>query len=109
MFVLGIDGREIISRLRPPDVPRPVIGFDVDLESISSLPQFDCVLLLSVHHQWMADQGDSAARDLVYFLSKKALKAMVVEFACLNSKYGQESAVLFEDNNSDSVRKYARN
>ncbi len=107
-FVLGIDRREIVSRLRPGNARRSVVAFDVDAGSIPYLPQFDCVLLLSVHHQWVAEQGDSVARKLVSLLSEKAEKTLVVEFACLNSKYGQPQAALFDDNDHEPVREYAR-
>jgi len=104
---LGIDRPEVIARVRHDSNRAALIPFEVDAESVSHLPSFDCVLILSVHHQWIAVNGDAATQRLVRLLSKKAGKTMVIEFSCLNSKYGRLKSELFDDNEPDSVMEYA--
>lgn len=106
-LTLGIDRPEVIARVRHDNNLAALLPFEVDAGSVSHLPSFDCVLLLSVHHQWVAVNGDAATRRLVRLLSKKAGKTMVMEFSCLNSKYGRLKPPLFDDNAPDSVMEYA--
>ena len=104
---VGIDLHEVLDRVPPGREHSPLISFEVDSESVPHLPSFDSVLLLSVHHQWIATNGDTATRQLVHELSDKAGKTMVIEFSCLNVKYGRFKPELFVDNNPDSVAEYA--
>ena len=104
---VGIDLHEVLDRVPPGREHSPLISFEVDSESVPQLPSFDSVLLLSVHHQWIATIGDTSARQLVHELSDKAGKTMVIEFSCLNVKYGRFKPELFVDNNPDSVAEYA--
>ena len=104
---VGIDLHEVLDRVPPGREHSALISFKVDSESVPQLPSFDSVLLLSVHHQWIATNGDTATRQLVHDLSNKAGKTMVIEFSCLNAKYGRFGPELFVDNNPDSVTEYA--
>jgi SAM-dependent methyltransferase len=104
---VGIDLHEVLDRVPPGREHSALISFEVDSESVPQLPSFDSVLLLSVHHQWIATNGDTATRQLVHDLSDKAGKTMVIEFSCLNVKYGRFDSELFVDNNPDSVAEYA--
>jgi len=106
-LTVGIDLHEVLDRVPPGRKHSALISFEVDSESVPHLPSFDSVLLLSVHHQWIATNGDTATRQLVHDLSNKAGKTMVIEFSCLNAKYGRFGPELFVDNNPDSVTEYA--
>ena len=106
-LTVGIDLHEVLDRVPPGRKHSALISFEVDSESVPHLPSFDSVLLLSVHHQWIATNGDTATRQLVHDLSDKAGKTMVIEFSCLNVKYGRFNPELFVDNNPDSVTEYA--
>ena len=106
-LTLGIDRPEVIARVRHDNNRAALLPFEVDTESVLHLPSFDCVLILSVHHQWIAVNGDSATRRLVRLLSRKAGKTLVMEFSCLNSKYGWLKPELFDDNAPNSVMEYA--
>jgi SAM-dependent methyltransferase len=106
-LTVGIDLHEVLDRVPPGRKHSALISFEVDSESVPHLPSFDSVLLLSVHHQWIATNGDTATRQLVHDLSDKARKTMVIEFSCLNVKYGRFNPELFVDNNPDSVTEYA--
>tara|TARA_B100001123_G_scaffold108686_1_gene126541 strand:+ start:1231 stop:1869 length:639 start_codon:yes stop_codon:yes gene_type:complete len=106
-LTVGIDLHEVLDRVPPGRKHSALIPFEVDSESVPRLPSFDSVLLLSVHHQWIATNGDTATRRLVRDLSNKADKTMVIEFSCLNSKYGKYHPELFVDNNPASVTEYA--
>ena len=106
-LTVGIDLHEVLDRVPPGREHYALVPFEVDSESVPRLPSFDSVLLLSVHHQWIATNGDTATRDLVRDLSDKAEKTMVVEFSCLNAKYGRFNPELFVDNNPTSVTEYA--
>src|SRR5690606_5534780 len=65
----------------------PVIGyFKVNNENVSSLPNFDMILLLSVHHQWVKQLGDDGAQRLIAEIIMKANKYFFIEFASINSK-----------------------
>ena len=106
-LTVGIDLHEVLDRVPPGRKHVALIPFEVDSESVQRLPSFDSVLLLSVHHQWVATNGDTATRRLVRDLSNKAGKTMVIEFSCLNAKYGKYHPELFVDNNQASVTEYA--
>lgn len=106
-LAVGIDLGEVLARVSPGRKHSALIPFEVGSESIPCLPSFDSVLLLSVHHQWVATNGDTAARRLVHDLSSRAGKTMVIEFSCLNVKYDKLNPELFIDNDTDSVTEYA--
>jgi SAM-dependent methyltransferase len=85
----------------------PALGvFPLDRENVSNIPEFDVILLLSVHHQWVKKYGDDYARDLVRALISKSRKYFVIEFASTLHKYGY-SEPHFVDNDEGSVRAYA--
>src|SRR5690606_37516654 len=86
----------------------PVIGyFKVNNENVSSLPNFDMILLLSVHHQWVKQLGDDGAQRLIAEIIMKANKYFFIEFASINSKYGY-SPDRFKDHDEESVLKYSQ-
>ena len=71
------------------DNGRAILGVQkLDNESVGALPEFDLVCLLSVHHQWVASEGDQAAKNLMLSSAMKARHAFFVEFAAIASKYG---------------------
>lgn len=81
--------------------------FPITRENVSDLPEFDLILLLSVHHQLIKHYGDEYAKDVVRMILNKARRHCVMEFAATRSKYGYTGNE-FVDNDEDSVRAYAR-
>jgi SAM-dependent methyltransferase len=80
--------------------------FPLSLETVQRLPEFDLVLLLSVHHQLINRFGDEHARRLVRGLAERARRYFVIEFAATQQKYGFKEP-MFIDNDEASVRTYA--
>lgn len=80
--------------------------FVVNDSNVNSIPNFDLILLLSVHHQFVNMFGDDYAKDLVKSLIHKSNRYFVIEFAATNKKYGY-SDERFRDNDEASVRHYA--
>lgn len=88
--------------------PNPAYGvFPLTEENVSTIPEFDLILLLSVHHQWTKRYGDTYTQRLVRRLIGKARCYFVIEFASRASKYGFETPQ-FKDNDEESVRGYAQ-
>ncbi len=106
-FTVGIDRSEILARVRSGGEPLALIPLEIDSASVPQLPIFDCVLLLSIHHQWIATTGDDATQHLVTLLARKSRNTVVIEFSCINEKYGEPDQTLFNDNDLDSVKRYA--
>jgi SAM-dependent methyltransferase len=85
----------------------PAFGvFPLTEENIALIPEFDLVLLLSVHHQWINTDGNDYGERLVSRLIDKARRYFVIEFAATAKKYGFKESK-FEDNNEESVKAYA--
>lgn len=104
-FVVGLDGH-----LDPRGFENPFDGvalgqMRINSEVLSTIPAFDCVLLLSVHHQWIMSMDGAAADNLFSEVLKKARKVFIVEFASINEKYGKDQG--FTDNDSASIQEYA--
>jgi hypothetical protein len=104
-FVVGID-----SKLDTRGYEKPFTHIALGEISFNSLnaqriPAFDAVLLLSVHHQWLAELPEKEADLLVKKAISIAKKAAFIEFAALNSKYSRFSK--FVDNDEKSILKYA--
>jgi SAM-dependent methyltransferase len=106
-FAVGIDKNLDLRGVEDP--LRGVCLGEVPLtdEMIDRLPQFDAILLLSVHHQWVNLFGDAQARSMVEKLAGKAGRCLIIEFAAINSKYGTVDSPLFTDNDEASVTAYA--
>ena len=87
--------------------PLPAFGtFTISPDNTDNLPQFDLVLLLSVHHQLIKNFGDDYTRNVVRQLANKAARYFVIEFAATRDKYGF-TKTKFIDNDERSVCNYA--
>ena len=85
----------------------PAFGvFPLTEENINVIPEFDLILLLSVHHQWINSYGNDYGERLVSRLIDKARHYFVIEFAARAMKYGFKEPK-FEDNDEESVKTYA--
>ncbi len=85
----------------------PAFGvFPLTEENIALVPEFDLVLLLSVHHQWVNEYGNEYAGRLVGRLVDKARSYFVIEFAATAKKYGFTEPK-FDDNDEESIKAYA--
>jgi len=80
----------------------------VTVDEIMKIPEFDIVLCLSVHHQWVCNAGDEFALDMLQELYEKARYALFVEFSALSIKYGYSENEHFLDNDEKSVVEYAK-
>lgn len=103
-FSVGIDVKQ---HWRNRDHTAALGVFPLDRHSLKALPKFDMVAVLSVHHQWIATQGDELAAELMSSILDKARIATIVEFAAICRKYGAQPDSLFVDNEEESIRKYA--
>ena len=106
-FVVGIDQKLDFRGYAKPleNVALGEITFNV--KNAKSIPKFDAVLLLSVHHQWYANFHEEEADSLVKAAISIAKRVVLIEFAALNSKYLFSDR--FEDNDEESVRNFALN
>jgi hypothetical protein len=85
---------------------RPIMGYyPIDLQSIVKVQEFDIILLLSVHHQWVRDQSEAYAQELISNIIAKAKRYMFIEFASIHEKYGYTSP-RFEEGNEASLKQY---
>lgn len=110
-FAVGIDispffARNMLRWLH--DASTPAFGtMKLGPDNVSTLPTFDLVLVLSVHHWWVKEHGDDAARRMVRSLIERARRYFVIEFSSIREKYGYVEAQ-FIDNDEASVTAYAR-
>ncbi len=107
-FVVGVDQNVDFKGVKKPLSNACIGNVRMDQEKIKALPQFDAILLLSVHHQFIKNFGDNYAKELVVGLADKAKKVFLIEFAALNHKYSDKD-ILFIDNDEKSVREYSEN
>lgn len=97
LFAVGIDQK--VNYIKYKNACIGEIALTAD--KIDSLPRFDAILLLSVLHQLITENGHDYARNYVAKLAQKAEKRLIIELAAVNSKYGKIKA--FEDNDETSV------
>ena len=76
-------------------------------DGIDAMPEYDVVLLLSVHHQWWKNWGPEVANRMLVEVAKKARKQFFFAPACIAEKYG-EFAVPFADNDYAAIETYFR-
>jgi SAM-dependent methyltransferase len=106
-FAVGVDKKLDFRGVKKP-LEKACLGqVECNLNLVNNLPQFDAILLLSVHHQMIKFLGDNWARQFVSSLAKKAKKLLFIEFSVLNDKYGKIDGDLFIDNDEKSVLAYA--
>lgn len=109
-FSVGIDVAPYFLRGVLQDVHRrttPAFGvFNLSLSNVESLPVFDLVLLLSVHHWWVKAHGDDYAKELVSALMSRAKRYFVMEFSSIGEKYGYTEP-RFIDHDEESLKAYA--
>ena len=107
-FVVGIDSNLDTRGYEKPFKNIALGEIPFNLENVEKIPDFDAVLLLSVHHQWLAKLPEEEADALVKASISIAKKVVFIEFAALNKKYGKYSfSSKFEDNDENSVINYA--
>jgi SAM-dependent methyltransferase len=80
--------------------------FPIQEANIASIPRFDLILLLSVHHQLTYHHGDAYTRRVVKQLIETARQYLVIEFAATAAKY-RFSKPQFIDNDEATVTAYA--
>lgn len=110
-FAVGIDispffARNMLRQLHAAKVP--AFGtLKLTPESVQTLPTFDMMLVLSVHHWWVKEYGDRVAQAMVKMLLDRTRRYFVMEFSSIRDKYGYPAG-RFVDNDEQSVTAYAR-
>jgi SAM-dependent methyltransferase len=108
-FAVGIDKNIDLRGVKNPIDNACLGNMEINPERISKIPNFDAVLLLSVHHQLVKEFGDEYTQKFVNSLAKKAKKVFFIEFSALNSKFSDKETQLFIDNEEKSVVEYSKN
>ena len=103
-FAVGIDVRQYWQYR---EYTAGLTVYPITLETVKAIPDFDLVALLSVHHQWVAKQGEAAAINIMKEIFNKARLGVFVEFAALSAKYGAPPNSLFIDNDPVTIQAYA--
>lgn len=104
-FVVGLDQKLDLNGFQNPLNGVALGEFTFSSQSAKLIPKFDAVLLLSVHHQWYAGKSKLVADEIFQQVISIANKAVFIEFAALNSKYGDTSQ--FTDNDENSIKYFA--
>jgi len=84
------------------------IGFvrmRIDPQSVLTLPEFDVVLCLSVHHYWVRIFGEDPAWQIVGELLRRARKKLFFEPASVKRKFGSKH-LDFEDLDREAIVEY---
>lgn len=110
-FAVGIDVAPYYARnmLRQLHAPRtPAFGKQkLTPQTVETLPTFDLMLVLSVHHWWVKEYGDAVAQQMVRCLVERTRRYFVIEFSSIKEKYGYRDE-RFVDNDEGSVVGYAQ-
>jgi hypothetical protein len=110
-FVTGIEGQRqyadaAMAFCQTNRTPRIKIHNKIlSPEDIMQLDRADVILLLSVHHQWVASYGLTIANQMLGQLAEKSNKQFFFSPACIKSKYG-EGFSEFEDNDYQAIENY---
>lgn len=108
IFAVGVDKKLDFSGVKEPLSKACLGNIEFNLDLVKTIPNFDAILLLSVHHQMIRFLGDEWTRDFVSGLAIKSKKVFLMEIASINSKYGKENGEFFIDNDETSVVNYAQ-
>lgn len=76
-------------------------------EDVARLPNFDAILLLSVHHHWWMEYGAETSSRMLRELTQKARQVLIFEAPSRTSRYGDRPPD-FIDNDEDSVTGFQR-
>lgn len=71
-------------------------------DNVLSIPRFDVILVLSVHHNWMAAHGPEVAGQMLRDLVGRTTQLLVFEAPARNLRYGPHSPG-FVDNDERTV------
>ena len=77
----------------------------IDSTNVETLPAFDVVLCLSVHHNWVDAEGPEKAADILRALVKRSNRVMVFEGPARQERFGSFDPG-FVDNDEASVTAY---
>lgn len=112
LFSIGIDrSQRSISYAKRRFGIKDNIAFmqaDITPGSIDTLPCFDIVLCLSVHHHWHRQYGQEAARVMLRKLGEKANSKFFFEPPSKKSKYGSDPPPI-RDYDQQSIVEYNLN
>lgn len=77
----------------------------LDPENVKRLPEFDTILLLSVHHHWLGEWGPDVAGRMLRDVVARATRSVVFESTSRNGRFGKYPPG-FVDNDEASVTAY---
>lgn len=77
----------------------------VDPGSVRRLPEFDAMLLLSVHHHWLRAHGPDVAGRMLQDLAGRTAKVMIFESSSRRVRFGKHPPD-FIDNDESTVTAY---
>ena len=78
---------------------------NVDLALCAQLPDFDAILLLSVHHHWHHVFGAAKAAEMIKCMVRKAKRVLIFEGPSRSSRY-ESDIPNFADNEEESLLTY---
>lgn len=106
---LGIDiSPKLIAQARRLSRDKQNCGFmtmRLTPENVWQLPEFDVVLLLSVHHNWVAEHGPEVGAEMLRQVATKARRTLVFEGPARRGRFGPHPPD-FVDNDEESVTGY---
>ena len=108
-WVVGVDSSSDLigqATARHSGVSRCAFMVDeITPESIGLLPEFDCALVLSVHHHWIMKYGHEVAGRMLGMLAKRTRYVLFYEGASRRQRYGPYPPD-FVDNDEVTVTKF---
>jgi len=111
LATLGVEGGKVTEGSRKTNAKMArSLAFKTDFitpENIGHLDEADVVMLLSVHHQLVANLGENTANDLLIAIAKKAKQQFFFMPACIRKKFGPAFEG-FTDNDYEGIDAYFR-
>jgi SAM-dependent methyltransferase len=108
-FAVGVEPEAgLVRKARRRHADAPHLGFvrlGIDPESVQTLPAFDVVLCLSVHHYWVRTFGAEAAWRIVGGLLARARRKRFFEPASVKRKFGSPD-LPFRDLDREAIAEY---
>jgi SAM-dependent methyltransferase len=108
-FAIGVEpAARLVQTARRQARGAGAVGFvnmKIDRQSVLTLPEFDVVLCLSVHHYWVRDFGEAQAWQIVGELLRRARHRFFFEPASVKRKFGSPD-LDFADLDREAIVEY---
>lgn len=103
LFAVGIEQEINFSGVADPLRGACLGNIRFSQEVAESLPTFDAATVLSVHHHFIREIGDEAAKRLIQTLGMRVQKLIVFEVSSKSQEYGAESDALFRNEDEADI------